>query len=282
MESTLNQMRQDLARKDYAQKTQQGYLKTARAFLSMFADSDVSELGRNEVRAFVAQLEGQGRSASWVRMELSGLAFLFRRTLGRPNEVSFLVFPHQRSPLPTVLSREEVERVLRAMHVRRYAAVALVLYGTGVRIEEALALKVNDIDGARGVIHVRKGKGRKPRMVRLTPELLAWLRGYWKRERPPLPYLFASKRTGRPPTKDAVRAALAHAAEEAGVRKRVIPHVLRHSYATHMLESGVDLRVLQSLLGHSSPKTTARYTRVTTRIIEQLPSPVDLLPIEPR
>lgn len=278
MEETLNQVRQDLARAGYARTTRDTYLKTIEQFFRSSDGVEVERLGRDDVRRFVGDLETKGRSASWMKMHLSALAFLFRKTLGRPNEVSFLSFPRQRSPLPTVLSQDEVERLLRALHVRRYQAIAMVLYGTGVRIEEALALKVSDIDSGRGVIHVRKGKGSKAREVRLTPALHAWLRRYWAREQPPLPYLFSSRRAGKPPTQDSVRAALAQAADEAGITKHVTPHVLRHTYATHLLEAGVDIRVLQALLGHAQTQTTARYARVSTKLIEKIPSPLELLP----
>jgi site-specific recombinase XerD len=275
VEETLNRMRQDLARKGYARTTQEGYRKTAERFLRGVGPR---EPDREDLRRFVQELEAQGKSASWMKMQLSGLVFLFRKTLGRPNEVSFISFPRQRSPLPTVLSQEEVERLFAAIEVRRYRAVAVVLYGTGLRISEALALRIDDIDGGRGVMHVRKGKGGKARTVRLTPSLLEWLRQYWARDRPPAPFLFSSRRTGKPPTKQTVREALAQAGQEAGIKKRVTPHVLRHCYATHLLEAGVDVHVLQTLLGHSQVQTTARYARVSTKIIEKTPSPVDLLP----
>jgi site-specific recombinase XerD len=154
----------------------------------------------------------------------------------------------------------------------------MVLYGAGLRIDEALALEVSDIDGARGVLRVRHGKGNRAREVRLSPALYQWLRRYWDRQRPPHPYLFASRRTGRPPTQDAVRRALALAAEQAGLTKPVTPHVLRHSYATHLLDAGTDVRIIQALLGHRSLQTTMRYTRVSTALVQKTPSPLELLP----
>jgi site-specific recombinase XerD len=154
----------------------------------------------------------------------------------------------------------------------------MVLYGAGLRITEALALEVTDIDAARGVIRVRHGKGNKAREAKLSPTLYQWLRQYWARQRPPLPYLFASRKTGRPPTAETVRAALAHAAKQAWIGKRVTPHVLRHSFATHLLEQGTDVRVVGALLGHASLQSTARYAKVTEKLVRQTPSPIDLLP----
>jgi site-specific recombinase XerD len=157
----------------------------------------------------------------------------------------------------------------------------MVLYGAGLRISEALALEVSDIDGARGVIRVRHGKGNKAREAKLSPALYAWLRQYWARERPPQPYLFASRKTGKPPQADTIRAALADAAKKAWIGKRVTPHVLRHSFATHLLEHGTDVRVVGALLGHAQITTTARYAKVTEKLVRQTPSPLDLLP-QPR
>ena len=278
MKTTTNQMRQDMARAEYAASTRESYLRTIRLFFSRQQERPVEELGREEVRRFVDELSAQGKSASWMKMHLAALVFLFSKTLGRPAEVSFIKFPRQRSPLPTILSQEEVGSLLNAIHHRRYQAIAMVIYGTGMRIDEALSLKVEDIDAKRGVMHVHHGKGNKARDVRLTPRLLEWLRTYWSRERPPKPYLFASRRTGKPPAQETVRAAFAQAAEEAGIAKRVRPHVLRHSYATHLHEEGVDLRVLQALLGHANMQTTARYVRASTKLIEKTPSPLELLP----
>src|SRR6185437_5645179 len=236
-----------------------GYLRTVRALGDHF-DKPVAELRRDEIRAYVDHLQGQVRSASWLKTKLAAIAFLFRRTLGRPADVSFIVFPRQYSPLPTVLSPDEVAAFLDAIRHPVYHAVAVVQYGTGLRISEALALEVSDIDGARGVLRVRHGKGNRPREVKLSPELYRWLRHYWDGERPPLPYLFASRQTGRPPSKVTVCHAYAAAAEQAGITKQVRTHVLRHSYATHLLDAGTDVRVIQALLGHRSLQTTARYT----------------------
>jgi len=157
----------------------------------------------------------------------------------------------------------------------------MVLYGAGLRLSEARFLEVGHIDAARNVLRVR-GKGDKPREVNLSPTLYAALRSYWADERPPLPYVFGSRSTGRPPGKEAIWNSLRRATERAGVPKVVTPHVLRHSFATHLLEAGTDVRVVQALLGHTSIHTTARYARVTEKIVRATPSPLDLLPQKPR
>jgi integrase/recombinase XerD len=227
---------------------------------------------------YVEELAARGRSASWLKMQLAALVFLYRKTLGRPELVSFITFPKQHSPLPTVLSHDEVHAVLRGIRHPVYQAIAMVMYGAGLRIAEALALEVGDINGARGVIHVRHGKGDKPREAKLSEALYQWLRAYWLRERPPQPYLFASRRTGKPPHQETIRQALRDAAKQGWVRRPVKPHVLRHSFATHLLEEGTDVRVVSALLGHASLTTTARYARVTEKLVRETPSPLDLLP----
>lgn len=242
---------------------------------------DIADLTRDEIREYVDHLARQPRSASWLKVQYAGLAFLFRKTLGRPNDVSFVSWPRQRSALPAVLSLDETRRLLDAITHPRYQAIAMVMYGTGLRVTEALALQVGDIDGPRGVLHVRCGKGGHPRTVPLSKTLYAWLRAYWGRQRPPTPFLFASHRTNRPPPRKTVLCALRGAAEAAGIHKRVTPHVLRHSFATHLLENGTDVRVIQVMLGHASIDTTARYARVATHVIRSVPSPLDLLPTKP-
>jgi site-specific recombinase XerD len=177
-----------------------------------------------------------------------------------------------------VLSVDEVNVLLRALRMPRYQAIAMVMYGAGLRISEAIALQVRDIDAARGVIQVRHGKGNKAREAKLSPTLYTWLRQYWARERPPEPYLFASRKTGKPPTAETIRKALALAGKQAWIKKPVRPHILRHSFATHLLDEGVDIHVVRELLGHESIRTTARYTRVTQKRIRDTPSPLDLLP----
>ena len=277
MDKSIEQMEQDLAHAAYAQSTREGYLKTVKDLGSYF-NQPVADLERDDLRHYVGRLREQPRSASWLKVQQAAIRFLFAKTLGRQADVSFLVWPKQYSPLPTVLSQGEVAAFLSALRHPVYLAIAMVLYGTGLRLSEALALEVTDIDGARGVLRVRHGKGNRAREVKLSQELYQWLRRYWSKERPALPYLFGSRKTGRPPTKDAVRHAFARAGEQAGLTKPVRPHVLRHSYATHLLDDGVDVRVIQALLGHSSLRTTARYTRVSTALVQKTPSPLELLP----
>jgi integrase/recombinase XerD len=280
MDKILEQMEQDLALARYAKDTQKRYLNAARE-LAERSGGPIERVTREEVRAYVEALANRGLSASWQRYRLGALKFLYCKTVGRPEMVSFISWPRDCPPLPTVLSMEEVGALLRAIRDPRYQAIVMVMYGAGLRITEALMLEVGDIDGARGVIRVRHGKGDKAREAKLSPSLYEWLRKYWADERPPRPYLFASEKTGKPPWPASVRQALRGAARDAWIKKRVTPHVLRHSFATHLLEHGTDVRVVGALLGHASIKSTARYARVTEKLVRETPSPLDLLP-QPR
>lgn len=174
---------------------------------------------------------------------------------------------------------EEIATLLDALRRPLYRAIAMVLYGAGLRIFEACALEVGDIDAARMVIHVRHGKGNKPREVMLSPRLYAALRMYWKAERPPQPHLFVSRYTNRPVNPESMRKALQAARNKAGMKKRVTCHMLRHSFATHLLESGTDVRVIQQLLGHRSLDTTMIYAHVSTELLSRTKSPLDGLKV---
>jgi integrase/recombinase XerD len=227
LEKELENVRRDLALRGYAQNTQEGYLRTARLLQERFG-CRAAELTRENLRSYVEELQRTGKSTSWLTNQLCALRFLYRKTLGQPDLVSFISLPRQHSPLPEVLSLKEVHGLLGAIRNPRYQAIAMVMYGAGLRIAEAIVLEVRDIDGERGVIRVRHGKGDKAREAKLSPSLYHWLRGYWHREQPRAPYLFALGKTGKLPHADTVRNAIAKAAKDAWINKHVTPHVLRH------------------------------------------------------
>lgn len=279
MDKTIVQFGQDLARAGYTEATCSDYLKCAEGLAAVLR-CPIAEATREQVRQYVDTLAERGLSPTMERRTLCALLFVFRRTLGKPEFVSFIKLRRRYSKLPVVLSHREVHALLNSIENRRYQAVAMVMYGTGLRVSEAIRLTIRDIDSERGVIQVRCGKGGKPRQVQLSDRLCQWLRQYWDRERPPAPYLFANQ-LGQLPAKGTMQKVLKLAAEQAGVKKHVTPHVLRHCFATHLLEEGTDVRVVSALLGHASISTTARYTHVTRKIVRQTPSPLDLLP-QPR
>jgi integrase/recombinase XerD len=274
VQQTLDNMARDLALKGYAKSTQRQYLKTAAGLMTRFG-SPAAEIGRDELRLWVDELKDL--SASKRHAALCAVLFLYRRTLGLPDLVSFISLPKRHSPLPTVLSMKEVDALLKHIRVPRYQAMAVVMYASGLRISEARTLEVRDIDGERGVIHVRHGKGDAAREAKLSPATYQWLREYWVRSQPPTAHLFAGK-TGKLPGANSFCVALRKAAAAAFIKKPVNPHVLRHSFATHLLENGCDTNVVREMLGHKTMTSTLRYARVTRPIMQRTPSPLDLLP----
>lgn len=272
-----DRMMQDLELAGFQPKTRRIYLNAIRDFAA-FQRRSPAELGADEARAWVAQLtKHSGVGPQRIRQHMAALKFLYTKTLYKPEVVSFLSWPTDPQRLPTVMSAAEVERLLAAFDRARFRVFFTLVYATGLRVSEACELETRDIDAARGVIHVREGKGSKDRLVMLNARLHAILRAYWAQERPPAPWLFASRRTGRHLNEDVARGALKLAAARAGLEKRITPHVLRHSFATHLLEGGTDLRVIQVLLGHASIRTTTRYVQVSTALIASTPSPLERL-----
>ena len=188
--------------------------------------------------------------------------------------------------LPIVLSPDEVELFFRHVGCLKHRAALMLCYGAGLRISEAVKIRVSDIDSKRMLIRVEEGKGRKDRYVMLSPRLLSVLRAYYRvspcRVPAPNDYLFGSWREGRPMTSGALSVACHYAAKNSGISKHITAHTLRHSFATHLLENGTDTRVIQVLLGHSRIDTTARYTRVAAHVIAGTPSPLDSLGKKPQ
>jgi site-specific recombinase XerD len=273
-------MMHDLKLAGYAPKTQRLYINSIRDFAVTFRRSP-TDLGADEVREWVDRLTTRSKiGPQRVRQHMAALKFLYTKTLWKPEAVSFLSWPSDPLKLPTVLAVDEVERLLGCLECPKFRVLFITVYATGLRLGEACRLETRDIDAARGVIHVRQAKGNKDRFVMLSPRLLAILRAYWAAERPAAPWLFASSSPGFHLNPDTARSAMKLAASKAGLAKRVTPHALRHSFATHLLESGTDLRVIQVLLGHSTIKTTTRYARVSTELISKTISPLERLKME--
>lgn len=274
MTPTRKKMMDDLELAGYVADTKRRYLKTIQR-LAEFHNQSPDKLEQDDIRQWVKQLTSGKLSPQRLGQHFAALKFLYRRTLGQPEAVSFLCTPKAPKHLPIVLSPQEVARVLVTITVLKLRVCCATLYATGLRISEACRLKTEDVDAARGVIHVHDGKGRKDRLVSMGTQLLPLLRDYWRQERPPAPWMFASRNGHLRP--EPVRAALRKAAKQAGVHKRVTPHILRHCYATHMLEQGIELPVLQAMLGHERVDTTTRYTRVSAGLIARKKSPLDWL-----
>jgi len=273
--SALARLESDLRMAGRAKGTIQQYLASIRRFQEMIGKS-AERITQAEVRRWVEHLQGQPIGPERLRCHYSALAFLFRKTLGQPDKVAFISMPRKDAPLPTILTPAEVGRVLKSFTVAKYSVFFALIYATGLRISEAIGLETQDIDALRGVIHVRHAKGGGQRLVMLSPVLLEMLRDYWKYERPKPPLLF-STRFGRPLCPDTARRALLCASAASGIGKVVTPHMLRHSFATTLLENRTDLRTIQVLLGHKSIKSTTIYTQVSAGQIAAVRSPLEAL-----
>jgi integrase/recombinase XerD len=268
-------MIEDMTMRNFAPRTQEGYIRAVKAFAGFLGRSP-SEASFEDVRRFQLHLVSSGTGVPTVNHALTALRFLFTVTLRKPAVVLELPFIKEPRKLPVVLSPEEVARLLAAAPGLKYKAALSVAYGAGLRASEIISLKVSDIDSARMVIRVEQGKGRKDRYVMLSPHLLVLLRAWWKQARPQ-GWLFPGQSRVNPLTTRQLNRACHAAAQMAEIDKRVSLHTLRHSFATHLLEQKVDIRVIQVLLGHKKLDTTALYTRVAIKAIGEVTSPLDLL-----
>jgi site-specific recombinase XerD len=265
----------DLRLRNYAPRTIDSYVGRVAQFARHFGRSP-EVLGPDAVRAFQLHLLQRRVSWSTYNQTVCALRFLYGTTRHRPEQLPFLPYGKRPKTLPAVLSAAEVQQLLEAAPRGRDRVLLQVAYGCGLRLSELLHLHVTDIDSRRMVLQVRQGKGRKDRLVPLAPRLLDALRAYWRLERPRL-WLFPGQKAGQPLSAGQVQRLFRRVAGQAGLSKRCSMHTLRHSYATHLLEAGVDLLTLKALLGHTCLQTTAHYLHVSTQRLQQTPSLLDLL-----
>src|SRR5262245_16209289 len=259
----------DLRLRNKSPRTIETYVLRVVQFAKHFGKSP-DALGPDELRGYQQHLLARQVSWSMFNQSVCALRFLYNITLRRPHLITHLPFAKRPRQLPTVLSPDEVTQLLAAALPGRDRTLLDVAYSCGLRLKELLGLQVKDIDSARMVLHIREGKGQKERLVPLSPRLLAVLRDYWRQYRPAT-WLFPGVKPGVALTGGAVQRLCRRAAQRAGLSKHIYPHVLRHSYATHLLEAGVDLLSVQALLGHSHFNTTAKYLHVSMRRLQQLP-----------
>jgi integrase/recombinase XerD len=271
-------MLEELQRRNYSEITTRKYLQYVTAFARHFGKSP-DQLGPNELRSYQAYLLQERKVTPGTAVNcVAALRFFFIKTLKRHQFREFLPYPKDRRRLPTVLSPEEVSRLINAAGTFFRRTLLMTLYGTGMRRSELAHLKVGDIDSQRMIIRVVAGKGGKDRDLPLSPTLLETLREYWRWRKPKL-YMFPTRTRGLPieePISDkTVWIACSEAARRAGINKRVTPHTLRHSWATHLLEAGTDLRTIQVLLGHGDLETTAQYLHLSRRHLQAVSNPLD-------
>jgi integrase/recombinase XerD len=272
-----DRMREDLLLKAYSPHTQKAYLRCARNFANHYMRSP-EEMGEKEIRSFLLHLvRDRKASPATLGMYINALKFLYTITLKRPEEVKGISHPKRPKTLPVILSPEEVLRVFEAIRSVKYKAITATAYAAGLRISEVCGLRIADIDSRRRRIHIRSGKGNKDRYVMLGESLLALLRQYYQAVRPQGEYLFPGQKPQRHISTTAVSLVLRKVIRETGLAKKVTMHTLRHCFATHLLEAGTDIRILQVLLGHSSIRTTLRYTHITDRLVQKLVSPLDMI-----
>src|SRR5437773_8693224 len=269
-------MLEELQRRNYSDITTRKYLQVVTAFAQHFSKSP-DQLGPNELRSYQAYLLKERKVTPGTAVNcVAALRFFFIKTLKRPLFREFLPYPKDRRRLPTVLSREEVSRLINAAGTLFRRTLLMTLYGTGMRRSELAHLKVGDIDSQRMIIRVVAGKGGKDRDLPLSPTLLETLREYWRWRKPKL-YMFPTRSLGRrldqPISDKTVWIACSEPARRDGISTRVTPHTLRHSWATHLLEAGTDLRTIQVLLGHGELETTAHHTHRARRHLQAVTHP---------
>jgi len=273
MSPLRRRMIEDMTIRKFAPKTQHDYVQRVKNFAAFLGRSpDTASF--EDVRRYQLHLVSSGVSVPTLNQTVSILRFFFRVTLKRYEIVEHTHFIHEPRKLPVVLSPEEVVRLLDAAPGLKYKAALSVAYGAGLRASEVVSLKVSDIDSKRMIIRVEQGKGGKDRNVMLSPHLLNLLRAWWKVARPQ-GWLFPGRDPAQPMTTRQLNRACQAAAQMGEINKRVSLHTLRHSFATHLLEQNTDVRVIQVLLGHSKLDTTALYTRVATKTISEVRSPLE-------
>jgi len=275
-------MLEELQRRNYDDSTIRHYIRWVQQYAQFFGKSP-DKLGPEHLRTYQAYLlKTRKLCPSTVENHVAALRFLYVRTLKRYEFRDYIPYPRVPKKLPGILSRQEVTRLINASGTLFNRTLLMVLYGTGMRRAEAARLKLDHIDSQRMIIRVVEGKGGKDRDLPLSPALLETLRAHWRWFKP-CTYLFPSRYSGaveKPITDKAVWQISTEAARRAGIRKRVTPHTLRHSWATHLLEDGTDLRTIQLLLGHEDLETTAKYLHLSAKHLQQVVNPIESLPIE--
>jgi len=271
-------MLDELQRRNYAQSTAEAYIHALKEFAAYY-NRPPDQLGPKEISRFqVHLLRDRKLSPKTVQQHIAALRFFFNRTLKRQYPPNEFCYPKTPMRLPIILSQEEVKRMIDSATSLLHRTLLMTLYSTGMRRAELARLKVSDIDSQRMVVHIKQGKGGKDRDVPLSPKLLETLKEYWRWKKP-RNYLFPGEAKkgskGEHLSPKAIYHACKGAARRAGIQKNVGPHTLRHSFATHLLESGADLRTIQLLLGHADIKDTMIYLHLSQRHLRACPNPLD-------
>ena len=274
-EKTLEELDNEMKICDYSQKTRKAYKWQIKKFISYCLDNSLRRVGEDEVRKYLLHMVNERCvSTACVDQAISALKFLFLRILGQPGMILSIPRPRKEHRLPLVFSQQEISRLFREIKNIKHRAILFLIYSAGLRVGEAVRLRIEDMDTDRKMIYIRKAKGKKDRYTILSQVALEALRLYLELYRPEK-WLFPGAQPGRHLTERSVQKAFEDARAKAGIMKEVSVHSLRHSFATHLLEGGTDLRYIQELLGHNSSKTTEIYTHVSRRDLGRIQSPLD-------
>lgn len=259
----------------YSNNTVKTYISCFEKFINTHKQIELISIDENDIRSYLQKLIQAGKSDSYVNQMINSIKFYYETVKGMPNRFYLVERPRKKHTLPKVISIEEVQAIIKNTNNIKHKCILSLLYSAGLRKSELLHLRMQDIDAKRMVILVRNGKGGKDRLTLLSQKVLDDLRLYYKAYRP-VNYLFEGE-AGKQYSATSVSAILNQAAKKSKIRKNVSPHMLRHSFATHLLENGTDLRYIQTLLGHSSSKTTEIYTHVAIKNIQLVKSPIDFI-----
>ena len=271
----------DMMLRRFGEKTQSDYLRHVKNF-TIFLGRAPDTAEPEDLRRYQVHQSRSGVQPPTMNSTVATLRFFFTTTCDRPEMARHLTLVRQAQKLPVVLTQEEAARLLEAAPGAKYKAALGVAYGAGLRVSEVANLKISDIDRDRMVLRVEQGKGRKDRNAMLSPRLLGLLEEWWQIGRPTT-WLFPGRDPIQPVSPRHIYRVVADTAAAIGIEKRVGPHTLRHSFATHLLEQGVDIRVIQVLLGHTKLDTTARYAHVASKVLREVTSPLDQLArLQPR
>ncbi|MBD2843859.1 tyrosine-type recombinase/integrase [Paenibacillus sp. IB182496] len=277
--AALRRFHEAMRLRKYSARTMRAYAGQVRRFLG-YAKQEALPLHPDTVKRYTLGLEPF--SSAYINQAISAIKFYALHGLGWPKPSVAYVRPKRQKKLPQVLSTEEVLRLIGAVANRKHRALLMLIYASGLRVGEAVRLRPSDVDHARGTVRILQGKGRKDRQTLLSKQAAQALLTYLKTDGQHSGWLFPGQRAGRHLTERTVQKVFEEARQRAGIAKQVSVHVLRHSFATHLLENGTDLRYIQELLGHESPRTTQIYTHVSTRDIRRIVSPLDRLTLPDR
>lgn len=272
--STLDLYCRTLALKRYSPSTVKIYTCYFREFLLYFKDHDLGGLSKDQVNSYILGLMDAGKmSASQQNQRINAIKFFYEKVLNRHKMTFEIHRPRKEKKLPEILSKKEIRLILEACDNIKHKAILSLIYSSGLRRSELIGLEITDIDSNRMLLIIRSGKGKKDRVSLLSEKTLELLRQYYQKYRPSK-FLFEGQNKEQY-SASSIRKILSNAALKAGIRRRVTPHMLRHSFATHLLEQGTDIRYIQELLGHSSSKTTEIYTHVSNKYLKNIKNPID-------